>query len=328
MWEGIEDRLALLELLTEGQLKCRRSQDAAYGWLEELPWTRATGRRNELALVPERRPELVQLLNRVWPDWRDQHLALLECGEPPTPAGWRRLGDVRRSRALPDLPARLNRRTAAAATARGAKSTLTPSRVDALGEVEVVDDGIVRIRPPRGLRVRRGETQLVLDDVVAVLDEVGVVDRALRDGLEIEGTIRAVLLVENLGAWRDMPQPEGWMLVHVPGWNTLTVRSLLALLVGIPVVHFGDLDPNGVRIYRHLRSTVPTLGWFVPEFWRELVSDHAQRADWPDDLDLSDCPELVASLARQGLWMEQERLALDQRLYAALERLACRLEER
>ena len=88
MWERIEDRLALLELLTMGVLRRRSAQLTAHTWLSELSWTLASGRRDEFALVPERRSELVALLNRVWPVWRDEHVALLEAGEPPTPAGW------------------------------------------------------------------------------------------------------------------------------------------------------------------------------------------------------------------------------------------------
>jgi hypothetical protein len=37
-----------------------------------------------------------------------------------------------------------------------------------------------------------------------VLAEVAIPERALMDGLHVEGALRAVLLVENLGAWRDL----------------------------------------------------------------------------------------------------------------------------
>jgi len=128
--------------------------------------------------------------------------------------------------------------------------------------------------------------------------------------------------VENLGAWRDLPAHGRWLYVYVPGWNTTPVRQLLASLPAVPVVHFGDLDPNGFRIYRHLREYVPDLAWLVPEFWGELVAMHAQKRDWPEDLDLTGTPELVPALARQSLWLEQERLVLDPRLGAALESAA------
>lgn len=319
MWERVEDRLALLELLTEGTLKRRTAQAQGFGWLSELSWTRATGRRNEIRLVAERRPELVELLDRVWPQWKRDQLALVVAGEPPTPSGWTRLGDKRRADALPDIPARVNRRTAAAATAPGAKSSLTGERREVLGEVEITDDGVARLRPPPGVEAHRHGRRLSLDEVVAVLGEVGVSDRALRDGLQLHGAIDAVLTVENLGAWRDLPAHGRWLYVYVPGWNTTTVRQLLTSIPAVPVVHFGDLDPNGVRIYRHLREHFPGLGWLVPEFWNELVAMHAQKREWPDDLDLDEAPALVQSLAQQGLWLEQERLVLDPRLLDAMD---------
>lgn len=318
MWECIYERLALLELLTCGSLKRRAKQAKAFRCLSDLPWTRATGRQNEIALVADRRAELEQLLDRVWPDWKATQSEFLSAGELPTPAGWSRLADRRRASALPELPERVNRRTAAAATASGAKSSRTAARVDALGAVEVTDDGIARLRPPPGLLARRGPHSVALDDLLAVFDEVGVSDRALRDGLRIDGDVEAVLLVENLGAWRDMPRPGRWMLVHVPGWNTTTVRQLLMTLGDVPVVHFGDLDPNGVRIQRHLREHLPQLGWLVPTWWSEFVSLHAKTRDWPDDLDLRDAPPLVRELAASGRWLEQERVVLDRRLPAAM----------
>jgi hypothetical protein len=85
------------------------------------------------------------------------------------------------------------------------------------------------------------------------------------------------------------------------------------------VLHFGDLDPNGVRILQHLRRLRPDLLWFVPKFWQELVSTKGLPTTWPAELDLRDAPELVHHLARHGLWLEQESLALDPRLPAALE---------
>lgn len=327
MWDRVENRLALLELLTSGSLKRRTAQAEAHAWLSELSWTRATSRRDELALVSERREDLLALLDRVWPDWRADQLELLVAGEPPTPAGWSRLGDRRRAGVLPDLPDRINRRTAAAATSPGAKFSLTATRAEALGDVEVTDDGVARLRPPPGLVAHRGTTSVVLDEIVGVLDEIGVSDRALRDGLWFEGDVEAVLLVENLGAWRDMPRPDRWMLVHVPGWNTTTVRQLLVTLGDVPAIHFGDLDPNGVRILQHLRTHLPRLGWLVPSWWAEFIQLHAQDRDWPDDLDLRDAPALVRELAASRRWLEQERVVLDPRLWTAMRDAVARVTE-
>lgn len=322
MWETSASRLALLELLARGTLKRRGAQAAAFDALAELPWTRATGRRAELRLVEGRRPELVALLERLWPAWREALVALTAEGLAPTPEGWGRVLDARRAAGLPELPARLNRRTAAALAAPHTKATLTARRQAALGATEATHDGTVRLRPPAGLVARGRQGVVDLGAVARVLGEVALPERAFLDGLQLEGELRALLLVENLGAWRDLPAPAGFMLAHVPGWDTATAAQLLDCVPGLPVLHFGDLDPQGARIYQHLRQRCPELRWFVPAFWAELMDSHGLPARWPAALDLSSAPALVRELAARGLWLEQERLVLDRRVGEALERAA------
>jgi hypothetical protein len=322
MWRTTEERLAVLELLTRGALKRRQVQAAAFDALAELPWTRASGRRDEIALVEERRHELVALLERVWPAWGDGLAALTVEGLAPTPEGWSRLEDLRRARGLPELPQRLNRRTAAALAGPHSKAELTASRRAALGDTEATHDGTVRLRPPHGVVARTGRGAVDLAAVAQLFGEVAIPERAFLEGLVLEGDFRAVLFVENLGAWRDLPAPGGWLLAHVPGWDTATVAHLLDRVAHVPAVHFGDLDPNGARIFFHLRERRRDLCWFVPSFWAELVESHGQRASWPPDLDLRDAPPLVRELAARALWLEQERIVLDERIGIELERLA------
>ncbi len=319
IWESDHARLALLELLSRGRLKRRRNQLEAYDALAELPWTRATGRRDEIGVVEERRTELVGLIDRVWPAWRGVLADLVAAGLPPTPGGYGRLLDMERAATIPELPERINRRTAASLTAANSKASLTEARRGALGETETSHDGSVRLRPPAGLSARTANGVVDLSGIATALGEVSIPERALLDGLAFEGAIRAVLLVENLGAWRDLSPPPGWLLAHVPGWDTATVGHLLDRIEGIPVVHFGDLDPNGVRIMLHLRRRAPNLKWFLPEFWFELVDRCGLQTTWPQDLDLDFAPAPVRELAARGLWLEQERIVFDPRMVDALE---------
>jgi len=318
MWETPQARLALLELLVRGRLKRRQMQTDAFNVLDELPWTRATGRRDEIGLVEERRHELVSLLERSWPGWRGDWGELTERGLPPTPEGWAKLRDAHRAGQLPTLPARLNRRTAAALAAPHSKAALTTGRRAALGPAEATHDGTVRLRPPSGLVARSAAGAVDLSAVSNVLGEVAIGERAFLDGLTFEGEVRAVLLIENLGAWRDLPAPPGWLLVHVPGWDSTTVAHLFEQLPRTPVLHFGDLDPNGARIYHHLRERRPDLTWFVPDFWAEFIDSHGQQTQWPENLDLTHAPPWVRELAQRGLWLEQEAIVFDHRLIEAL----------
>ncbi|MCC7383266.1 MAG: hypothetical protein IT384_15625 [Deltaproteobacteria bacterium] len=318
-WRSSATRLALLELLVRGSLKRRRAQASAWDALDELPWTRRTGRRDEVGLVEDRRHELVALLGRVWPEWGEMLAALTARGLAPTPDGWNQLEDARRAEGLPQLPDQLNRRTAAALVAPHSKATLTNRRLAALGDAEATHDGSVRLRPPQGLLAITPQGRLDLGAVAAVLGEVSIPERAFRAGLALEGPIRAALLVENLGAFCDLRALDGWMFVHVPGWDTVTVARLLERVGHVPVIHFGDLDPNGVRILRHLRGLRSNLRWFVPEFWAGLVDTKGLPGVWPEDLDLGETPELVRLLASRALWLEQEPIAVDPRTPAALE---------
>lgn len=320
MWQTPQQRIALLELLVQGTLKRRASQVKAYDTLAELSWIRSTGRRDQIALVEARRTELVALLERVWPDWQEALAALTAGGFSPTPDGWARLEDSRRAGRLPALPGRLNRRTAAALTAPHSKAVLTPRRQAALAGTEATHDGLLRLRPPRGLVAQTEQGVLDLWKLARILGEAPIPERAFLDGLILEGPLRAVLLVENSGAWRDLPMLDGWLLAHVPGWDIATVVHLLAQVQPeVPVVHFGDLDPNGVRILLKLRELRSDLCWFVPSFWTECVEPRKLKKPWPAGLDLRHAPKLVHDLVDKGLWLEQEPLVVDSRMRSALE---------
>lgn len=103
------------------------------------------------------------------------------------------------------------------------------------------------------------------------------------------------------------------------GRLSTTLNSAQHSVPQVPVIHFGDLDPNGVRIFQHLRGLRRDLRWFVPSFWEELVEAKGLRGAWLDGLDLHGAPELVQRLAREELWLEQEPIAVDPRTSAALE---------
>lgn len=191
------------------------------------------------------------------------------------------------------------------------KSSLRLIRRAALGDTTVTRDGIVRLPPPSGLSFVSGHATIDATNVAGVLGEVAVTERALLDGTALGGPVRAVLLVENLGPYQDLDPPDGWLVAHVPSWDTATVRLFLAKPYAVPVVHFGDLDPAGVRIVQHLRQIHPKLKWAVPDFWGDYVEKRALPGEWPDDLDLNGAPALIRDLAHRNLWLEQEVIAVD-----------------
>lgn len=324
MWDRPLHRAALLELCVEGRLTKRKGQAEAWNELDELSWTKRTTRGDELVIVEMRRAEVEELLGRVWPEWRSVAAALKAEGLPTSPRGLARLEELQRQAATPGpFPARLNKRTAAAAVAPHSKAGLTKQRRQALGEVDLTRDGIVRVRPHRGLSLRCDGRTLDPSAWVATLGEIALPERALQSGLELTGSPpELVLLVENLGTYIDIRPPDDWLVAYVPGWDTSTTALLLRQCRELPVVLFGDLDPAGVKIAAHLRSLHPGLRWATFDLWRSLLPDFGLVEDWPEDLDLSEAPPIVQELAQKGLWLEQERLVLDPTLIPALAAVA------
>jgi len=321
MWKTPEGQSALLELLNRGTLKRRRGQLQIWDALAEVPWTRLSSRRDELRIVEDRRGQIEEILDRDWPGWRELSAALAARSLPPTMDGLAALEDERRAAEISGLPERLSQRTAAAIAAPHSKAMLTDRRRSSLGGTEITRDGIVRMRPCDGISATSERGRVDLAAVASVLGEVSLPERALREGLRISGSMRAVLLIENLATFCDFPNMQGWLLAHVAGWDTSTIRLLSEQFANVPVVHFGDLDPNGVRIHQHLKADFPSLLWFVPCFWGEYVDSRGQKRQWPDNLDLENAPSLVRELAKRGLWLEQEVLAVDPRTPSALESL-------
>lgn len=321
MWDREDHRIALLELLEDGVLRKRAAQAEVWKILDEMSWTRRTGRRDEIELITGQEHNIVELLNRVWPPWRTAREALADRGLRATPADWRRLQDLIRAERVTTLPERLNQRTAISAVGPHSKSSLTAIRRAALGATTLTRDGIVRMRMPPGIRLARSGAVIDAAQAAHILGEIAITERALLDGTSIEGQMKAALTVENLGPYRDMVAPQGWLILHVPGWDTATARLIFHQLPDVPVVHFGDLDPTGVRIFRHLENICPQLRWAIPDFWTDYVPARALKCVWPPDATSDDDPPFLRDLVARGLWLEQETVAMDPRLPHALETL-------
>ncbi len=322
MWNDIANKLAALELLAYGELKRREIQGSAYDHLTRLGWTTPSSRKDTIRLRPECKTQLEYMLSKVWPEWAKFLDELEQHALPITPTGYKKLVDRRRAEAIPPTSLELSKRTASALTAPHSKSTLTHERTLALEDVSILEDGLLRIIPPAGMRAIRGDDQIAFDDLIPVFGEVGLPQRAFSHGMKLEGSVSGIMFVENLGAWRDMEHPRGWILVHVPGWDTRGVAEFLSMFPNTPTYHFGDLDPNGVRIFQHLHSRFSQVLWFVPEFWSEYIDDYSIPGAWPEDFVFPTAtPSFVQGLAKQERWLEQERFALDPRLALTISNL-------
>ncbi len=317
MWERVEDRLALLEIYVSGTLRRRVSQAAAWDFLAAAQWVRITGRRDEIALRDGGGAKIVALLDRLWPGWQCAAAKLSQRSLPPTPRGWTILSDDGRVDRLPELPPRVNRHTLAALTASHAKVAKAYVKRAGLAS-EPMRDSILRLRVPGNVVLKTGSRQLELNPIMDALGEVSLPERAIADGLSFNGPLEAVLLIENLGLFCDLPTVAGWMYAFVPGWDTPLAGSFLDCIGTLKVFHSPDLDPNGIRIHEHLRRIVPSVQLFCPSFAGEYIDTRKILNDrkrvWPKKEELHDVPAVVQDLAARGLWIEQEVFAFDQRI--------------
>lgn len=310
-----DEALALATLL-RGSLRRAASTASAWDLALAAGWVATTHRTGEVVLREAWRADVEARLTALCPTWRDDVSALEEAGLPLSPAGWRALRDHRRQGKLPTtLPRRLNQRTAAAALRSHSKALLGEGARAALEGVQVTHDNFVRLRPHAGLRVAAPSGDVDAALLVAMCGDVCVTERAFLDGTRLAGPApEALVLVENVGAFVDLPLPSGWCAAHVPGWNTSMVAPLRDAWPETPAVLFGDLDPNGVSIARTLQASWPGLRWFVPELARDYL-DGAQSGEWPA---LGEVPPVIAELSRRSRWIEQEVLLLDSRLVREL----------
>lgn len=322
MWHEPDHRIALLELLQTGKLTRRSAQVDAWQELLALGWARRTERATELALVSTFRANVERTLDVCWPGWRTIREELLGRGLPPTSAGLHQLDGQYRAERAGALPHRLNHRTAAAALAVHSKARV-PATAQSLLEARVVTtDYLIRLRGCRGMVLRREGILSDAAELERTQGELVLTERALLDGTTLVGHPEAILLVENVGAFVDLSPAQGWLLVHTPGWDTQGARRLLEMFPEIPVLHFGDLDPDGFAIHCHLREVRKDLLWVVPEWVADYLSTNGLATKWPSTPALASAPPLIQKLARDGLWVEQEAIVFDNRLWPWLRQVS------
>ncbi len=266
-WRDEDSRSLLLELWMQGSAKRRTRQREALEHLERAGWTTATSRASEVALVDRRRFDLAAMLDGCWEEWRSVAQALALESLPPTVSGLRELR--RRQRELPQLPDRLSQRTAAALVADHSKASLGVEHLDMLGDTRIMRDGAALIRSNAGLELVRDELRFGAAKLMELQGVLAITQRALQDGTRFEGARPGVVMtVENLGAFADLPKPDWLLLVHVPGWNVPLAVDVIEALGPDRVVHFGDLDPNGIRIFELLSArpnSLDILSHFGPQ---------------------------------------------------------------
>lgn len=282
--------------------------------LDDLGILTTTPRRDLLALVPARLADYERYLGARWPGYREAAAVIQSRGLSIEAASLRKLRRLHLK--APEGFPQLNRKTWSAWAGAHSKSREASQPEGA----EITTDDTVRARVNAGLQIRSVDGGILnLDALQRTLKEVAFPDRCISENWSFCGTLpRLLLTVENIGAFVDIKKPDNCLLIHSPGWNLPNVLRLRARLpADLTWRHFGDLDPNGLRIGLSL-TTASEAGndaevW-VPEAAATLLDSHSLLLDRTWNVD--GVPEhlrshpAVAWLILNGRWLEQESIVL------------------
>lgn len=315
------------ELLAEPTIRRRTRNGTVLDQFVVQGWIKHSSRKNEFAITQTGRGIAQKRLTNHWPSWQED-LSLFKAAKlsPEDPAAWSLLKRDQAGHLARKLK-HINRRTLSAWERRHskAKGEFVSAAFDG---VSVTTDEIVRLRlPPCSRLMLKNGTSIECDKLMETFGEIDIPERGWENIERIDAPqSRAIVSIENKGAFVDFPIVATATLVFVPGDDVSSLRRVVSACATQPLAHFGDLDPKGVQIYRSLAQEMPILH-FVPSYVAEYIDTHQQQCDapWPEH-EYSSLHPVIGKLALTGQWLEQEALVLDHRFQVEVERMIERIE--
>ena len=308
------------ELLGEPTIKRRTRNGVVLDQFAIQGWIKNSSRKNQFEITQTGKSIAQKRLANHWPTWQAD-LLLFKSAQlsPEDPAAWSLLKRDQAGHLARKLK-QINRRTLFAWERRHskAKGEFVSAAFDG---VSITTDEIVRLRLPPCSRIKlKNGKDIECDELMETFGEIDIPERGWENIAKIEAPqSQALISIENKGAFVDFPVIDSATLVFIPGDNTSALRRVIAVLVKQPLLHFGDLDPKGIEIYRMLARELP-VHQFVPRYACEYVDTHAQPCEPPwSDGEYSSLDPLVAELVSCGRWLEQEALVLDYRFQSEVE---------
>jgi len=317
---SLEDVVWAELVSTPSVKRLRRNQrviDAfsVHGWV-----THAT-RRDQFAITDSGRLIAEKRLAEQWPGWREDLISFTNLGLSPEDSGAWSLLRRAQTNQIPRPLTHINRRTLNAWDRRHSKVSVGPPP-ETLAEAQITVDELTRLRLPPGSRIFLQNGDIVeCDRLMAVFGEAVIPERAWQDIKQIDTLkSRVIVSVENKGAFVDFPATSQATLLFLPGDNTGPLGQVTSRMPHQALIHFGDLDPQGIQIYRNLTDQCPRIHHFVPSYAEEYLITHAQpcKTPWPRG-DYSSLHPVLSTLVARSLWLEHEALVLDHRFEAELD---------
>ncbi len=336
-WANPETQLFLARLLIKEEVSINKSNrmlvevfsKPTTGWL-----TRTTGKA---FLTETGEIRIRELLLREWPEYEEE-LADILREYPDFNFSLKELERYRIEHLPNHLPpqrpaVKMIRQSYNAIVGLKAKQDISDTKSKIFPEVQLVSaDSFLRFRADEGLEmILANGYRFPIAEMSKYLSEFVVHEWDIVAGVKFAGVMpRAILIVENTGAFKDLPKPEGLFMLLIPGWNSpLALQALKAFPSEIPVWHFGDLDVDGYRMYlKHEKELPQKVHWFIPSFMAEYLNkaENLQGKKWPGFEEDSTIPLIVHRLATEEKWLEQEVCCLDKRMPAELEKLLDKLK--
>lgn len=289
---------------------------------ETARWIEPSGRKNEWRVRHGKRDALIERIDTIYPNWRDNFEFIRHVGcDPYDPVAIQAVNLLRKQKDI--RGGMLNRRNWNAAFGIGPKNE---PRIAAM--VPLTKDWVLRFRPSSGLRGRFVSGEVDFHEMASRMTECIIPERMWMQFKGFLGELPGLVMTcENLGVYIDLPAPENMMVVYSPGAD---IESAASLVRWIPYhvrwVHFGDIDPDGIEIGERLaRAIGRKLDMYIPSFAEEYLPGQPAETSWKSVPDSS--LSLFAELKRTQKRIFQESFMLDPRLAEEIRQLCLKSSE-
>ncbi len=123
--------------------------------------------------------------------------------------------------------------------------------------------------------------------------------------------LECVLTSENLAPFQQILVPRG-LVLFCPGYNTkLSALWLQTLHAHCLWIHFGDFDPDGLRIFEQLRVQSGRMGRFVPDL-EQLKAIEPKLPTWNGAREFDPRQYATAQMQEMAAWGRARQVYAEQ----------------
>lgn len=274
---------------------------------------------------------ILQLLNLRIPNWRSL-LPYLKGGRGQQRRRFLKRWEFLSERLKNNFPYTINKDLARDIFAADTDLLQERGFQDQLPRVTFNDDRFLHLRG-KNLDLKflydNGE-HLDITSILQQTHEMILPERDMQKIDDIDGNLPFLILsIEDRGLFMDLETPEQILLVWTPADINLDliVDFLQIFPQFVPHIHFGNLDHRGLVLAEKIsQESFRPLKRFIPDFWHEYLPLYARRVN-PDKQEgapwrgASLSVELISYLMEKELWLKQNILLLDARLYEEIKKL-------